>query len=184
MARLPEHLPVDPATLTCPRCGAKPGRVCDTLNGEVELVHIERIKAAARKNAAARKAPWEMTAGKGERSIGGNQLGVSLHLPVGCCRTLLSSVISLNILAWSFSPRICEQSSLTLGSSSPLIEVVSAELKSTNSRKKSCRHSPRIPLLSFIPHVQEVGVAGRGHVPPAFVDGAIQGGSHVFLAFR
>jgi len=57
MAKLLEHIPIDPATLVCPRCGAKPGIACDTLKGGAELVHIERIKAAAVKGAAARKAP-------------------------------------------------------------------------------------------------------------------------------
>jgi hypothetical protein len=34
-------------TLRCPRCSADPGKVCEFLTGEVlEVVHIERIKAA------------------------------------------------------------------------------------------------------------------------------------------
>src|SRR6266576_3333980 len=100
----------------------------------------------------------------------------------GCCSMLLSSVISFNIRVPSrFTIR--EQSSLTLGSISPFIEVISADLKSTRCWKKLPAFQPS-PLLRFIPHVQEVGIARRGHVPPAFVNGAIERGSDVFLAFR
>jgi hypothetical protein len=43
--------------LGCPLCGAKPGQVCETKLGiELEAIHLERIKAAARKDVAAKKA--------------------------------------------------------------------------------------------------------------------------------
>jgi hypothetical protein len=38
--------------LTCPRCKAKPGEVCELLEREVETVHVQRIEEAARMNAA------------------------------------------------------------------------------------------------------------------------------------
>jgi hypothetical protein len=37
----------NPMTLICPRCGAKPGQVCIVFEGEMEVVHVERIEAAA-----------------------------------------------------------------------------------------------------------------------------------------
>ena len=39
-------------------------------------------------------------------------------------------------------------------------------------------------LLAFIPHVQESFVAGRRHIPPRFVNGAIQRGPHFLFALR
>jgi len=42
-------------TMICPRCKAGPGVPCAKLRDEVELVHIERIKAAAAKDRTARK---------------------------------------------------------------------------------------------------------------------------------
>jgi hypothetical protein len=56
MTKLPDFIPVDPVTLVCPRCGAKPGIVCDQLKGETDLIHIERIKAAASADARATNA--------------------------------------------------------------------------------------------------------------------------------
>jgi hypothetical protein len=53
----PEHtkyIAVCPMTLNCPRCAATPGQICEILNGELELVHIERIEAAAAMDVAAR----------------------------------------------------------------------------------------------------------------------------------
>jgi hypothetical protein len=41
------HRPTNPMTLICPRCGAKPGKVCIVFEGEMEVVHVERIEAAA-----------------------------------------------------------------------------------------------------------------------------------------
>jgi hypothetical protein len=42
-----EHIAVSPMTLTCPRCGAEAGEVCELFDGEVEIVHVARIAAAA-----------------------------------------------------------------------------------------------------------------------------------------
>lgn len=48
-AKIPEYLPVSPLSLRCPLCHAKPNRVCETASGgKLELVHIVRIKAAAK----------------------------------------------------------------------------------------------------------------------------------------
>jgi hypothetical protein len=47
LTKLPEYINVNPVTLTCPRCNAKPGEDCDVLlNNGLELVHIERIQWA------------------------------------------------------------------------------------------------------------------------------------------
>jgi hypothetical protein len=43
---------ISPMTLTCPRCGADAGQVCELFNGEVELIHVERIKAGSEKQSA------------------------------------------------------------------------------------------------------------------------------------
>ena len=54
---IPEYLPISPMTLVCPLCNAKPNVVCETAaGGELELVHVARIKAAAKLDVAARKA--------------------------------------------------------------------------------------------------------------------------------
>ena len=53
---LPEHVAISPMTLVCPRCSAQPGRVCELFDGEVELIHVERIKMAAARDVAANKA--------------------------------------------------------------------------------------------------------------------------------
>jgi|SRR5271165_3466828 len=42
---------------------------------------------------------------------------------------------------------------------------------------------PGIQLLGFVPHVQELVVTGGGNTSPRFVDGAIQRGTHLGLAF-
>jgi len=47
MAKLPDKIAVDPLTLPCPRCGAQPGIACDLVDDEFELIHLERIEAAA-----------------------------------------------------------------------------------------------------------------------------------------
>jgi hypothetical protein len=52
---LPEHIAISPMTLTCPRCGAKAGEVCELFDGEVEVVHVARIEAAAAREFPARK---------------------------------------------------------------------------------------------------------------------------------
>jgi hypothetical protein len=56
LPHLPDYIPISPMTLTCPRCKAAPGVACQKLRDEVELIHIERIEAAAEKDLAAKKA--------------------------------------------------------------------------------------------------------------------------------
>jgi hypothetical protein len=53
----PLSIAISPVTLACPRCGAAPGVVCEIIGGGVEVVHVERIKAAAAMDSAAEKAP-------------------------------------------------------------------------------------------------------------------------------
>ena len=50
------YIPINPLTLDCPQCAAKVGHACDMLKGEIELIHVKRIKAAAIEDAAAKKA--------------------------------------------------------------------------------------------------------------------------------
>ena len=46
-------LPISPMSLFCPWCKAKRWEACETKFGpELEVVHVERIKAAAERNAA------------------------------------------------------------------------------------------------------------------------------------
>jgi hypothetical protein len=46
---IPEYLPISPISLRCPFCHARPNKVCETaLGGRLEVVHIARIKAAAK----------------------------------------------------------------------------------------------------------------------------------------
>jgi len=46
-------LPISPMTLVCPLCDAKPGKNCKTdSGGNLEIVHVARITAAARVDAA------------------------------------------------------------------------------------------------------------------------------------
>jgi hypothetical protein len=62
---IPEYLPISPITLLCPFCNAKPNVVCGTAsNGELELVHVARIKAAAKLDVAARKARKKLRNGR------------------------------------------------------------------------------------------------------------------------
>jgi hypothetical protein len=56
ISRLSKHIAISPITLLCPRCGADAGKVCELLHGEIEVVHIERIKAALKLDEAARAA--------------------------------------------------------------------------------------------------------------------------------
>jgi hypothetical protein len=44
---LPKVLPINPMTLTCPRCKAKLGSDCKTTSGDFSALHVARIKAAA-----------------------------------------------------------------------------------------------------------------------------------------
>jgi len=54
-------IPISPLTLRCPRCGAKPNKHCKTSGGKIlryalgiraRLIHVARIKKAARMDAA------------------------------------------------------------------------------------------------------------------------------------
>lgn len=45
------HRPTNPMTLICPRCGAEPGQVCTIFEGQMVVVHVERIEAAAAQGA-------------------------------------------------------------------------------------------------------------------------------------
>ena len=56
VVKLPEYIPISPMTLVCPKCGARVEQACTMLRGEVELLHVERIGAAAQKDVAAKKA--------------------------------------------------------------------------------------------------------------------------------
>jgi hypothetical protein len=63
MADLPEFVAVDPITLICPRCKAKPDEACDIVGDMVELIHLERIEAAITLDHAAkakRKNPYSV----------------------------------------------------------------------------------------------------------------------------
>jgi hypothetical protein len=50
------RMPKLPASLVCPRCGARPRQPCDMFKGKLQLVHLERIRAATEKDLAAKKA--------------------------------------------------------------------------------------------------------------------------------
>lgn len=55
-ASIPEYLPVSPITIRCMLCDAKPNKACATsAGGYLEVVHLARIKAAAKMDTAARK---------------------------------------------------------------------------------------------------------------------------------
>jgi hypothetical protein len=47
-----EYLTFSPMALTCPQMQGETGEVCELLEGEVEIVHVQRIEEAARMNAA------------------------------------------------------------------------------------------------------------------------------------
>jgi hypothetical protein len=52
-----EYLPTSPITLVCPSCGAKPGHDCETPSKvRLHVIHIARVKAAAKMDGDARKA--------------------------------------------------------------------------------------------------------------------------------
>jgi hypothetical protein len=55
MAKLPEYIEVSPLTLACSRCGAKPGMACGKIDDVFDLIHVERIAAAAALDVKARK---------------------------------------------------------------------------------------------------------------------------------
>jgi hypothetical protein len=54
LAKLPERVKINPMTLVCPRCHAISRQACNVLAGELDLVHVERIAAAAAKTVEAR----------------------------------------------------------------------------------------------------------------------------------
>jgi hypothetical protein len=55
---LPKHVVRSPLDLPCPRCEAEPGAVCEVLLGEgLEIVHVERIKAAMVRDVSAMNRP-------------------------------------------------------------------------------------------------------------------------------
>lgn len=48
MERPPDYTPTSPMSLECPLCKVEAGTVCDVLPSRgIEIVHLERIKAAA-----------------------------------------------------------------------------------------------------------------------------------------
>ena len=49
---VPPVLLVSPITLTCPFCHAKPNKDCMTTSGGYSVIHVQRVKAAAKKDAA------------------------------------------------------------------------------------------------------------------------------------
>jgi hypothetical protein len=49
-------LPISPMSLFCPWCKAEPWEACETkLGAELEVIHVERIKAAAESDAAVKR---------------------------------------------------------------------------------------------------------------------------------
>ncbi len=56
MAKRPEYIAISPTTLVPPKCSTKAGQACTVLRGEVELLHVERVRAAAQEDVAAKKA--------------------------------------------------------------------------------------------------------------------------------
>jgi hypothetical protein len=55
MSELSDYVAISPITLECPRCRAKAGEVCDVLIDKgIEVVHVERIKAALRMDVEAK----------------------------------------------------------------------------------------------------------------------------------
>jgi hypothetical protein len=49
------YIPISPIALSCPECGAEAGQPCNLLKGEVELVHVNRIRVAAGADVAAKR---------------------------------------------------------------------------------------------------------------------------------
>jgi len=51
LKRMTNVLPTSPMSLVCPLCKAQPGYACETATGgQLEVVHVARIKAAAAKD--------------------------------------------------------------------------------------------------------------------------------------
>jgi hypothetical protein len=54
---IPEYLEVSPIRIRCLLCNAEPNKACETSSGGyLEVVHLVRIEAAAKMDAAARGA--------------------------------------------------------------------------------------------------------------------------------
>lgn len=53
--KIPKGFNVSPMALICPFCKAEIGEPCIRVGNELELVHLERIKAAAEMDLAAKK---------------------------------------------------------------------------------------------------------------------------------
>jgi hypothetical protein len=52
---LPDYVAISPIALTCPRCKAEPGDVCEVLVDQgLEIIHVERIKLALAKDVSAK----------------------------------------------------------------------------------------------------------------------------------
>jgi hypothetical protein len=76
-----KHIGISPMDLTCPRCGAKAGQVCDLIHGEVEIVHVERIKAVNDGwEACYRAAVFEVDDTKLRLKIGEARYAIALRL--------------------------------------------------------------------------------------------------------
>jgi hypothetical protein len=59
---IPEFIPVSPVTLACPLCAAKPGKDCHVSSGgNLPVVHLARIRAAAKMDIAEKKRRREKT---------------------------------------------------------------------------------------------------------------------------
>lgn len=54
MNKIPKYIPISPITIPCLKCKAKPGYACAVLGEGQEIVHVERIKAAAALDSIAR----------------------------------------------------------------------------------------------------------------------------------
>jgi hypothetical protein len=53
----PPQIRISPMSLVCPLCGAKPDYACETASGgRLEVIHVARIKAAAKRDAAMKAA--------------------------------------------------------------------------------------------------------------------------------
>jgi hypothetical protein len=53
---IPEYLPISPLSVRCPLCDAEPNEICQAVSGgRFELVHVARVKAAAKLDEARKK---------------------------------------------------------------------------------------------------------------------------------
>jgi hypothetical protein len=47
--KIPEYFPISSLVLPCPFCHAKPNQICEPVSGgRFELLHVARVKAAAK----------------------------------------------------------------------------------------------------------------------------------------